>query len=123
MNQKIIFQRIVNLREKKDWSQTKLAQKMGISKSTMSKIENGSRKLTAEELIKLSKVFDVTSDYILGLNDYPFESNRSIQYDLEILLNSNARIKYANQYILSEDEKKFFDGIISGHYALKKKEK
>lgn len=119
MNQKILPRRIIDLREKQDWSQTKLAKKLGISKSTMSKIENGSRKITSEELITLANIFDVTSDYLLGLSDYPHETSKNVQYDLETLLNSEAHLKYADNYILSEEEKQFFNNIISWHYSLK----
>ncbi|MHC5269443.1 helix-turn-helix domain-containing protein [Enterococcus sp. LJL98] len=118
MERSIIHHRIINLREKKDWSQTKLAKKMGISKSTMSKIESGTRKITADELITLTNIFGVTSDYLLGLNDYPLETMKNIPYDLEALLNSKVQLKYAEQYHLSEAEKKFFNDILSGHFSL-----
>lgn len=119
MNNNIIPRRIIDLREKKDWSQTKLAQQVGISKSIMSKIENGSRKITAEELIVLANIFEVTSDYLLGLSDYPYEVHATKTYDLEILLSSSVDLKYAKDYLISEEEKKFFNDIISGHYTLK----
>lgn len=123
MEKKPIHHRIIDLREKKDWSQTRLAKEMGISKSTMSKIENGTRKVSSEELIKLARIFEVTTDYLLGLNDYPFEPTQNIQYDLEILLNSPAHLKYAKDYVISEEEKQFFNDIIAGHFSLKDKKK
>lgn len=58
--------RIVDLREKNGMTQTELADKMGLDKSSMSKIENGSRKVSSDELKKLSRIFSVSADYLLN---------------------------------------------------------
>lgn len=58
--------RIVDLREKAGMTQTELAKKMDFDKSTMSKVENGTRKVSSDELRKLSKIFNVSADYLLG---------------------------------------------------------
>lgn len=58
--------RIVDLREKRNITQTELAKRMGLDKSSMSKIENGTRKVSSDELSMLSTIFGVTSDYLLG---------------------------------------------------------
>ncbi|MDT2597096.1 helix-turn-helix domain-containing protein [Enterococcus dongliensis] len=68
--------RIINLRESKDWTQTELGKKIGLEKSTMNKIENGSRKVTTDELRQLAQVFDVSTDYLLG------NTNKKHYYDL-----------------------------------------
>jgi addiction module HigA family antidote len=113
-----ICKKIIDLRKKNDWSQTTLAKKLGISKSTMSKIENGSRKITTDELIRLAEIFDSSSDYLLGLQNNSCPTT-SIQYDLAHLLNSNLQLSYTNEFIVSEEEKAFFKTVISGHYCLK----
>jgi transcriptional regulator with XRE-family HTH domain len=58
--------RIVDLREKKNITQTELAKKMDLDKSSMSKIENGTRKVSSDEVAKLANIFNVTTDYLLG---------------------------------------------------------
>lgn len=58
--------RIINLREKMDWSQAELARRLNLNKSTMNRIENGERKVSSDELAKLANLFDVTTDYLLG---------------------------------------------------------
>jgi addiction module HigA family antidote len=93
-----ICKKIIDLRKKNDWSQTTLAKKLGISKSTMSKIENGSRKITTDELIRLAEIFDSSSDYLLGLQNNSCPTT-SIQYDLAHLLNSNLQLCYTNESI------------------------
>ena len=71
MEQNNLAIRIVDLREKIGMTQTDLAKKMGFDKSTMSKVENGTRKVSSDELRKLSKIFDVSADYLLGSGNKP----------------------------------------------------
>lgn len=69
MSDNSLISRIVNLREGNDWSQAELARRLGIEKSVMNKIENGSRKVSTEELKRLAEIFDVSTDYLLGNTD------------------------------------------------------
>lgn len=66
MADKKLAARIVNLREDIDMKQTELARRLGLDKSAMSKIESGDRKVSSDELQKISEIFDVSSDYLLG---------------------------------------------------------
>lgn len=66
MDRKNLAVRIVDLREKVGMTQTDLAKKMGLDKSSMSKVENGTRKVSSDELRKLSNIFNVSADYLLG---------------------------------------------------------
>jgi len=59
--------RVKDLRDDMGLSQEKLAESLGISRVALSQIENGERKISAEELSKLSKVFNVPSDSLLDL--------------------------------------------------------
>lgn len=81
MEQNNLAVRIVDLREKSGMAQTELAKKMGFDKSTMSKVENGSRKVSSEELKKLSNIFGVSADYLLGnktKNETPLSKNQKL---------------------------------------------
>lgn len=62
----VLGDRIKALREKREWTQTLLAKKIGISKSVMSRIEAGTRPLEDALLVKLVEIFDVSADYIIG---------------------------------------------------------
>lgn len=55
------------IREQLNLSQEKLADLLEISRVSVSQIENGERKITAEEIAKLSKIFDIASDILLDL--------------------------------------------------------
>jgi transcriptional regulator with XRE-family HTH domain len=57
---------IRRLREEAGITQEALASKMGISRTALSHIEAGSRKVSAEELAKLADFFDTSTDRILG---------------------------------------------------------
>ncbi|MGH1846770.1 helix-turn-helix transcriptional regulator [Enterococcus gilvus] len=92
MTKNALTNRIINLRESKNWTQTELGKKIGLEKSAMNKIENGSRKVTTEELKKLSKIFDVSTDYLLGNTDKKHyydlteKDENSIQKQLEEMI-------------------------------------
>ncbi len=64
-----MYERIRNLREDKDLSQMQLAKHLNISQATYSRYESGYLDIPSEILIKLSKFYQVSVDYILGLND------------------------------------------------------
>ncbi len=59
--------RIKEIREDIGISQDRLAKLMNIQRVSVSKIENGQRKITAQELAKLTKIFNTDSDVLLDL--------------------------------------------------------
>lgn len=61
-----IGKKIIELREKKNWSQKELAARIGLNQSVMNRIESGERPLRADELKKLVQVLDTTADDIIG---------------------------------------------------------
>ena len=61
--------KIVMLRKKKGWSQEEFAEKMYVSRQTTSRWENGTALPDAQNVLQLSKLFDVTTDYLLN-DDY-----------------------------------------------------
>ncbi len=68
---KLIYKNIRDLREDNDLTQNSIADKLGISQRAYSYYENGQRTLTPEILIGLSKIYNVSVDYLLGLTDNP----------------------------------------------------
>lgn len=63
--------RLRDLREDHDLTQKQLAEQLHISQNTYSQYENGVRQLPIEVLIKLSDIYDVSTDYILRLTSNP----------------------------------------------------
>lgn len=64
-----MYPRIRDLREDADLSQTKLAQKLGMSQTGYSKYETGENDIPTNILIKLSRIYNVSIDYMLGISD------------------------------------------------------
>lgn len=64
-----IGDRIRQLRERIGISQEELAKSLGISRVSLSQIENGERKITAEEVAKISNIFNINADILLDLEE------------------------------------------------------
>ena len=63
---KTIHERIKELRTELHLSQDYVARYLNINRSTLSQMENGNRKILADELSKLCTLFGVTADSLLG---------------------------------------------------------
>lgn len=63
MADKKLAQRIIDLREAANIKQAELGRSLGLDCSATSKIESGPRKVSSDELAKLSEIFSVTTDY------------------------------------------------------------
>ena len=61
--------RIKQLREEKRMSQIRLSIELEVSQETISAYENGKHYPSVQSLIKLTEIFGVSCDYILGLSD------------------------------------------------------
>lgn len=63
--------RIKDLREDHDMTQQQVADKIGITQRKYSYIETGTQPLTDEILVALSKLYNVSIDYILKQTENP----------------------------------------------------
>lgn len=61
--------RIRDLREDADKTQTEIAELLGTSQTMYARYERGASELPIRHLIRLTEIYHVTSDYILGLSD------------------------------------------------------
>lgn len=57
------------LRLKNNFTQAQLAQKLGLTKSVISAYETGLRLPSYDILIHIAKIFNVSTDYLLGLEN------------------------------------------------------
>ncbi len=74
-----IGERIEELRKDKGWSQQQLAENIFASKSQISRIEKGETKnVSSEMIIAFAKIFNVSTDYLLGLSRLRFPKNYDI---------------------------------------------
>ena len=103
--------KIKKIRESLGLSQERIAKSLGISRVAISQVENGDRKTSAEEIVKLSKIFNIQSDILLDL-----------EKDIEVNLENKKRAKQkAKQEIRisvpQKNLKKFKEVLL---YILKK---
>ena len=61
--------KIIQLRKSNGWSQEDLAEKMNVSRQAISRWENGTALPDSNNILQLSKLFNVTADYLLN-DDY-----------------------------------------------------
>lgn len=62
-------QRIRELRIEKGLTQTQLAEKLGLTQKSVSKYELEQLDLSTELVVRISRFFDVSADYLLGMSD------------------------------------------------------
>lgn len=75
------------LRLKKNWTQAQLAQKLGITKSVISAYETGIRLPSYDILIHIAKIFNVSTDYLLGLEKkYEIDLSGLTEEEIQALL-------------------------------------
>lgn len=66
--------KIMKLRKSNGWSQEDLAEKLNVSRQAISRWENGTALPDSNNILQLSKLFDVTADYLLN-DDYSSDSD------------------------------------------------
>ena len=64
-----VYERIKQLRTQLHLSQDYVARYLGINRSTYTQMENGKRKVLADEVAKLSVLFGVSADSLLNDDD------------------------------------------------------
>ena len=82
--------RIGELRKMKKMNQDELASLLNVQRAAISKYETEKVPLTTDTLKKLSDIFNVSTDYIIGLTDEP---TRYIPMERSVELNSNGYVK------------------------------
>ena len=58
--------KLIELRKEKSWSQEDFAEKLDVSRQAISRWENGTALPDAQNILRISKLFNVTADYLLN---------------------------------------------------------
>ena len=61
----ILADKIIDLRKKAGWSQEELAEKLGVSRQSVSKWEGAQSIPDMNKILQLSELFGVSTDYLL----------------------------------------------------------
>jgi len=67
---KIFGERLRELRNEKGLSAMELAKATNLSDASIINWENNKHDITAENIVKLAKFFEVSADYLLGLTEH-----------------------------------------------------
>ncbi|MCI9078588.1 MAG: helix-turn-helix transcriptional regulator [Lachnospiraceae bacterium] len=113
-------EKILTLRKGNDWTQEELAEKLGVSRQSVSKWESGQAVPEMQKIVALSSVFNVTTDYLLkpdGIDELSVKTDILEKQQQKILLREKQRnntircAMYAvSVYLL------FFAVYFIGHY-------
>lgn len=76
----MVYERIRNLREDKDLTQTELSQYLNITQRTYSRYENDERGIPVEILSKIADYHQTSVDYLIGRTDIktPYPTSTSL---------------------------------------------
>ncbi|KRK90429.1 hypothetical protein FC88_GL001851 [Companilactobacillus futsaii JCM 17355] len=85
-----IGKRITNLREQNKISQETLASYLNIDRTSLSRLENGKRKISSDEIKLISKFFNVTADYLLGISQTPAWATKKDTLELRNFIDENS---------------------------------
>ena len=66
--------KIIKLRKVNGWSQEDFAEKLNVSRQAVSRWENGTALPDAQNILQISKLYQVTTDYLLN-DDYESDSD------------------------------------------------
>lgn len=75
--------RLTQLRESNDWSKTTVAKHLGIPLSTYANYEYGLREPDIETIGKIAKLYNVTTDYLFGIEKSAPQSTINESVDLK----------------------------------------
>jgi transcriptional regulator with XRE-family HTH domain len=65
-------QRLRQLREAAGYSRKRFAEILAMGEAQVARYERGESDATGDVLARIAKLFDVSTDYLLGLTDNPF---------------------------------------------------
>ena len=82
--------RLIELRKEKHLNQVGLAMKLNVSQKMISSYERGTHQPSIETLIRMSKIFNVSVDYLIGNTDIKmqaekFSENGLTEKEIELL--------------------------------------
>lgn len=94
----MIAERIRFLREQKKLTQTDLAKRLGITRSSVNAWELGISVPSTQYIVELSNLFSVSTDYLLGLEKTSsIDVNGLNDSDIEVVYNLVEHLKNKNQ--------------------------
>ena len=114
------YNKFKNLRKRMGWLQADVANKLGVSPSTIGMYEQGRSQPDTEMLTKIANLFGVTTDYLLDHDDTSTSLNNATEdKELNKKILQMAQDEFDRTLIkkygdLSEEKKKLVMAVING---------
>lgn len=114
------YNKFKNLRKKMGWLQADVANKLGVSPSTVGMYEQGRSQPDTEMLTKIANLFGVTTDYLLDHDDTSTslsdatEDKELNQKILQMAQDEFDRTLFKKYGDLSDEKKKLVMAVING---------
>jgi transcriptional regulator with XRE-family HTH domain len=105
-------ERLKQLRTENNYTQQELADLTGLSKPTISRFEGNKKTPSRESVTKIAKVFNVTTDYLLGLSEYrelDQEESSEVRKEMNILTEKIEKLSEERQKFLIDMMKAIVD--------------
>lgn len=116
----IFSERIKGLRDSREWSKSKTAQKLGVSPQRYSNWEYGLHEPDFEMLSQIAKLFDTTTDFLTGKTNNPAPDTNE---DEEIIDIDKSPVTLAyDGTVATDDDMEIIKSIIARHKRNKKNE-
>lgn len=64
-----LYQRVRDLREDMDYTQVQVAEKLNLHRTQYIRYESAITPVTADFIVKIAKLYNVSTDYVLGLTN------------------------------------------------------
>ena len=71
----MLSKRLKELRIENNYSQYEIANLIGIAQVTYSHYELGRRSISIQNIVKIAKIYNVSTDYLLGISDDKLRQN------------------------------------------------
>ena len=101
---KVMIERIIKIREEKNLSQEKFAEKLGLSRNFINQVENGKKNISDRTISDICRLFNVNEEWLRTGNGEPY-----IQSDDKLS-------SYFADIITGEDD--FIKDLISAYMEL-----
>ena len=85
--------KLKELRREKNWTQNQLANIFHVSKTTICQWETLKQEPSLDDIVVASLLFDVTADYLLGIEDESGARITQTKYNIGTIKNSNINMK------------------------------
>lgn len=90
--------RLKELRKRNNLTQQELADKVGTKRVNVTKWETARTEPTLENIVKLSKILDTTTDFLLGKTSIDFGNDSKVYEEYKELLSQNKKEEIKERY-------------------------